>query len=110
MKKKKDFGFSSSDNTYKCLDGTVYKLTEEGIKNIKKYIEELKAKRKEILDAKLDTVDETEIPQLSDVLIDAIFQGFDEEGTSYNCWGVTDHYNADNYICLELGEDVLIIN
>ena len=34
---------------------------------------------------------------------------FDEENREYfNSWGVTDNYNADNAICLTLGEDIEI--
>jgi DNA-binding PadR family transcriptional regulator len=98
-------GFSIVDSTYN--DGNnIYKLTDKGIKNIERYISELKAKRKEILDAGLDTADETNIPTVSDIFIDAIDLGFDEYGEAFNGWGVTDNYDADYPIFLKLGEDI----
>ena len=101
-------GFSNVDCTY--YDGAVwYKLTDDGIKNIERYIAELKAKRKEVLDAGLDTADETEIPLVSDIFIDAMGFGIDDDGTVYDGWGVTDNYDADSPICLELGKDFVVI-
>ena len=98
-------GFSSVDSTYN--DGNnIYRLTDDGIQNIETYIAELKAKRKEILDAGLDTADETNIPTVSDIFIDAMDLGFDEDGEAYNGWGVTDNYNADRPVLLKLGRDI----
>lgn len=106
MKDKK--GFSIVDSTYN--DGkNVYKLTDKGMQNIEMYIAELKAKRKEILDANKDTADETNIPTVSDIFIDAMEFGFDEYGEAFNNWGVTDNYNADYPINLKLGEDIELI-
>ena len=82
--------------------------TENGKEKVKAYIKELEAKRKEILDAGKDTADDTYIPTLEDILDDASYW-FDEESREYyNSWGVTDNYNADNAICLTLGEDIEI--
>ena len=82
--------------------------TENGKEKVKAYIKELEAKRKEILDAGKDTADDTYIPTLEDILDDAS-DWFDEESREYyNSWGVTDNYNADNAICLILGEDIEI--
>ena len=82
--------------------------TEKGKEKVKAYIKELEAKRKEILDAGKDTADDTYIPTLEDILDDAS-DWFDEESREYyNSWGVTDNYNADNAICLILGEDIEI--
>ena len=82
--------------------------TEKGREKVKAYIKELEAKRKEILDAGKDTADDTYIPTLEDILDDASYW-FDEENREYfNSWGVTDNYNADNAICLILGEDIEI--
>ena len=101
-------GFSIVDSTYN--DGeNVYKLTDKGIANIEMYIREMQAKKKEILDAGLDTADETNIPTVSDIFIDAIDMGFDEYGEAFNGWGVTDNYDADYPIFLKLGDDVEII-
>lgn len=81
--------------------------TEKGKEKVKTYIKELEAKRKEILDAGKDTADDTYIPTLEDILDDASW--FDvENGEYFNSWGVTDNYNADNAICLILGEDIEI--
>ena len=97
-------------NDYKYYDGAVcYKLTDDGIKNIDRYIEGLKAKRKEILDAGLDTANETEIPLVADIFIDAMGFGIDDDGTVYDSWGVTDNYDADSPICLELGKDFVVV-
>lgn len=101
-------GFSIVDSTYN--DGNnIYKLTDKGIRNIEMYIAELQAKRKEILDAGLDTADETNIPTVSDIFIDAMDLGFDENGEAYNGWGVTDNYDADRPVLLKLGRDVELI-
>ena len=82
--------------------------TENGKEKVKAYIKELEAKRKEILDAGKDTADDTYIPTLEDILNDAsCFIGV-ENGEYFNSWGVTDHYDADNAICLILGEDIEI--
>ena len=82
--------------------------TEKGKEKVKAYIKELESKRKEILDEGKDTADDTYIPTLEDILDDASYW-FDEENREYfNSWGVTDNYNADNAICLILGEDIEI--
>jgi len=101
-------GFSIVDSTYN--DGNnIYRLTDKGIRNIEMYIAELQAKRKEILDAGKDTADETNIPTVSDIFIDAMELGFDEYGEAFNSWGVTDNYDADYPIFLKLGEDIELI-
>lgn len=83
---------------------TTYKLTEQGKGECKRYISELKAKRKEILDAGLDTADETEIPTIEDIESDISWQDVIEDDY-YNNWGVTDNYNGDYPLGLELGKD-----
>lgn len=85
-----------------------YYLTEVGEKKIKNYIKELEAKRKEILDAKKDTADETNLPTVKDVFVDIVQFGFDEDREGYNSWGVTDNYNADYPITLTLKDDVVM--
>jgi len=82
-----------------------YELTKKGIKECEDYIAELNAKRKEILDARKDTADNTELPTIQDIFDDALSFGIDDDGEIYNSWGVTDNYNADNPICLKLGVD-----
>lgn len=84
----------------------MYKLTEQGIEKCKKFIAECNAKRKEILDAKKDTANDTTIPTIED--IESEIQDFlDEDGEYYNCWGVTDNYDSDFPICLTLRVDFI---
>jgi len=81
------------------------RFTEIGKTKVKTYITELEAKRKEILDAGLDTADETTLPDEKDILDDIEF--FEEENEYYNSWGVTDNYNGDNALYLKRGEDYI---
>lgn len=89
-----------------------YVLTENGKENVRSYIRELEAKRKEILDAGKDTADETSLPTEEDILSDVELTGIswdDPDGPCYyNGWGVTDNYEADAPICLKLGRDLII--
>lgn len=85
----------------------MYVLTDKGREECEIYISELKAKRKEILDAGIDTADETNIPTVEDIFNDAIDLGFDEYGEAFNGWGVTDNYDADYPIFLKLGIDIV---
>lgn len=78
---------------------------ENGIRLISNYIKELEAKRKEILDAGLDSASETELPTIDDIKADIEFTGLDSDGVYWNSWGVTDNYDADNALCLKLGTD-----
>lgn len=81
----------------------VLDFTETGEKKVSAYIRELEAKRKAILDARLDTDFETIIPTKGDILQDILFF---EEGDEYcNSWGVTDNYNGDYPLLLKRGED-----
>lgn len=83
-----------------------FKLTEHGKESCERYIKELKAKRKEILDAGIDTADATELPTENDILSDLNYGvGTDEYGDYYNGWGVTDHYNSNHMLWLEAGKD-----
>lgn len=85
----------------------MYKLTEHGEKITKNYIAELKAKRKEILDAKKDTADKTVLPTIDDILLDVLFMGLDNNDEYYNGWAVTDNYDADYPLLLKLGRDLI---
>lgn len=89
-----------------------YVLTEKGKENVRSYIRELEAKRKEILDAGKDTADETAIPTAEDILSDVSFMGInwgDPDGPCYyNGWRVTDNHEADAPILLKLGRDLII--
>lgn len=84
----------------------MYVLTARGREIVDDYIRNCAAKRKEILDAKKDTADETHLPTAEGILSDLNFGvGVDEEGDYFNGWGVTDHYNADDVLGLRIGED-----
>lgn len=77
------------------------KLTDEGKKAIDIFIDNLVAKRKEILDAGLDTCDSTLLPEVEDIIDDIRDFANDEE--YWNCWGVTDHYSSDTPLYLKQG-------
>lgn len=84
----------------------MYKLTEQGIKECERFIAECNAKRKEILDAKIDTAND--ITLLTIEAIESDIEVFiDEDGEYCNCWGVTDNYSSDYPVCLELGKDFI---
>ena len=83
----------------------VFKLTETGKRNAKHYIRELAAKRKEILDAGLDTADDTSLPDLEDIENDVNSFGINDDGEYWNGWAVTDSYDADMPPCLQIGKD-----
>lgn len=77
------------------------KFTELGKQEINTYIREAEAKRKEILDARIDTADDTWLPDEDDILMD--IEHFEEDGEYCNGWGVTDNYNADYPLYLKRG-------
>ena len=116
MRERNDFGYDEKDGTYRYGDNTVYRLTPRGQKEIEDYIKELEAKRKEILDAKKDTADETKLPTVEEVFIDAmemeeVFSGIalSEGEVVGNGWGVTDEYEADRPVTLVIGEDIEVV-
>lgn len=77
-------------------------LTDSGKKIIKNFIKECEAKRKEILDAGIDTAEDTILPNLEDILADIEWSC--EPGDDYfNAWGVTD--NRDLSIGLDYDID-----
>lgn len=80
-----------------------FKLTERGKKLCKMYIKELKAKRKEILDAGIDTANETVLPTIQDIENDINWQ--DTIDAYYNGGAVTDCYDSDYPLGLVLGKD-----
>lgn len=72
-----------------------YVFTVNGYLTAKRFIAECAAKRKKILDAGIDTADETELPTTQCILDDVNESiGLDEDNEYYNCWGITDHYNS----------------
>ena len=85
-----------------------YILTEAGKKKVAWFINECAAKRKEILDAGLDTADDTNLPTEEAIVSDLNYGvGVDEDGDYYNMWGVTDNYSSDAPCCLEVGIDFM---
>ena len=65
-------------------------------------------KVKEILDAGLDTAEETFVDYTPEgIFADLLGFGIDEDGDIYNGYGVTDHYDADSPLGLRLGEDFI---
>ena len=86
-----------------------YKLTELGIKKCEHFIKECKAKRKEILDARKDTANETTIPTIEDIEADIACFEPDEDGEYYNSWGVTDNYDSDLPLSLILDKDFVLV-
>lgn len=79
-------------------------FTKKGKIKVDIFIAELKAKRKEILDAGKDRADETVIPDAADIL-DDIEWSVDENGEYCTIWGCTD--NADLPIFLKACEDFI---
>lgn len=89
-------------------DNSEYVLTTEGRRKVERYVRELDAKRKEILDAGKDTIDETPNPvTVDDIVSDLNWGGVDENGEYLNGWRVTDNYDSDYPICLQLGVDFI---
>lgn len=85
-----------------------YVFTVNGYRTAKRFIAECAAKRKEILDAGIDTADETELPTTQDILDDVNDGvGLDEDNEYYNCWGVTDHFGSQP-LSLIVGEDIIL--
>lgn len=82
----------------------MYRLTEEGRRKAEQYIRSLHDKQKEILDAGKDTADDIVLPTVEGIE-DDIEWCEDDDGTSWNCWPVSDHYDADLPICLKKGVD-----
>ena len=83
-----------------------YVFTEEGQSKVDHFIAKCAAKRKEVLDAGLDTADETNLPTIEDILSDVNYGvGVDADGDYYNCWGVTDE--TDLFLSLQCGTDFI---
>ncbi|NSH12563.1 hypothetical protein G4929_12845 [Anaerostipes hadrus] len=82
-----------------------WKLTNRGEKEVEAFIRECKAKRKEIMDAGIDTACHTRIPTKALILAD-INCGEDLAEDGYrSVWGVTDNYDLS--IFLEYDVDIV---
>ena len=85
-----------------------YVFTVNSYRTAKRFIAECAAKRKEILDAGIDTADETELPTTQCILDDVNESiGLDEDNEYYNCWGITDHFGSQP-LSLIVGEDIIL--
>lgn len=85
-----------------------YVFTVSGYRTAKRFIAECAAKRKEILDAGIDTANETELPTTQDILDDVnVGVGLDEENEYFNSWGITDHFGSYP-LALIVGEDIIL--
>ena len=84
---------------------TTYRLTAKGLEKAEQYLRELIAYRKEILDAKLDTADDTPIPTIQDIESD--IESFEEDDEYYNSWSIADNTTMNMPICLKYEEDYL---
>lgn len=72
------------------------------------FIRVCEVKRKEILDAGIDTADETELPTAQDILDDVnTGVGLDYENEYFNIWGITDHFDSCP-LSLVVGEDLIL--
>lgn len=82
-----------------------WKLTKAGEEQVEYFIKECKAKRKEIMDAGIDTACHTRIPTKALILAD-INCGEDLAEDGYrSVWGVTDNYDLS--IFLEYDIDIV---
>ena len=80
-------------------------LTDSGREKARAFIAECEAFRKELLDAHIDTADDTNLPNLTDIEDDISLTELDADtGDYYNCWGVTDNYDS-SVLSLEGGVD-----
>lgn len=85
-----------------------YTYTPKGRLRVYHFIRECEVKRKEILDAGIDTADETDLPTAQDILDDVnTGVGLDEENEYFDSWGITDHYSSYS-LSLVVGEDLIV--
>lgn len=83
-------------------------LTPIGEREVRHYMRELIAKRKEILDAGKDTVETVELPTLEAILSDIeTFYGEDDIQEYCNNWQVTDEYDSDYPLHLRMGREII---
>ena len=83
-------------------------LTEVGLWNVDKYLDELSSQQAEMVVNGEDTADDTEIATVADILSDMDEHTVQDvgDGLEYiNGWPVTDNYEADYALRLEYGKD-----
>jgi hypothetical protein len=83
-------------------------LTEVGLYNVDKYLDELSSQQAEMVASGEDTADDTEIATVADILSDMDEDTVQDvgDGLEYlNSWPVTDNYEADYSLRLEYGKD-----
>lgn len=86
-----------------------FAFTEDGLKNAQAFIRECNAKRKEVLDAQLDTAEDTFLPTEGDILCD-LYDNFDpNDGFYVNGWGVTDSCDYDLPLGMKIGRDFVLL-
>ena len=84
-------------------------LTPQGKEHVQIYIEGLKAKRKEILNAKKDTAYNTNLPNENNILSDmSLVIEESDDGNYLNNWEVTDNYDGDYPLFLESEKDFIV--
>lgn len=86
---------------------TIYRLTAGGKIKSQRYINELIAYRKEILDAGLDTADDTPIPTFEDIECDIDAFENEEDDEYYNSWSIADDTTMNMPLWLKYEEDYL---
>lgn len=85
-----------------------YTYTPKGRWKACHFIRECEVKRKEILDAGIDTAGETELPTAQDILDDVnVGVGLDGENEYFNSWGITDQISSCA-LSLVVGEDIIL--
>ena len=86
-----------------------YILTETGEGKVKAFLDNLAAKRKEILDAGLDRADDP-LPTEEDIISDINADNVTDYGSGpeyINGWGCTDNYDSDRPLSLMKGTDFI---
>lgn len=79
-------------------------LTPEGKTAITQFLKELEETRKDRLDAKYDTADQTSVPTLEEIIEDiGDEENIDDDGNYHGTWGCTD--NTELTLHLEVFKD-----
>ena len=84
----------------------MYVLTEKGLETARRFIQDLKAQRKTLLDLGLDTADETSLPTVEDIESDINLFGLDDSMEYFNFWAITDHCDSKDMLWLQFPRDI----